>query len=235
MELSRFRRRRRVRSCRRAFFRSVASFIFSLKTRISEYSFWISGRVRSASSCWAVSFNIAAICVLWMWCMAIKSAVGKTERYSELRGGVAGNKQPALLSFFAARHCPRQVGGCRLLKMNFLTASIVRASCRGRRLRGGVTSTTKSTFSSSQQPTAMKMYFITPQGCPRKSTARRAAATTASQIIETTKLAKCQSTSRRLGCIVSPSGGRVSSSQRPLSSLPSGLPSPPPLPQPLLP
>ena len=46
-----------------------------------------------------------------------------TARYSELRCGVAGNKQPALLSFFfAARHCPHQVGGCRLLIMNFLTA-----------------------------------------------------------------------------------------------------------------
>src|SRR5439155_17085883 len=36
----------RVKSCRRAFFRSVARFIFSLKTRISEYSFWISGWMR---------------------------------------------------------------------------------------------------------------------------------------------------------------------------------------------
>src|SRR4051812_49989631 len=70
-----------------------------------------------------------------------------------------------------------QVGGCRLLKMNFLTASIVRASCRGRRdLRGGVTSTTKSRFSSSQQPTAMKMYFITPQRYPRRACARLAIA-----------------------------------------------------------
>ncbi|MCK1300475.1 hypothetical protein IVB33_22275 [Bradyrhizobium sp. 24] len=37
--------------------------------------------------------------------MAIKSAVGKMERYSQLRCGVAGNKQATLLPFFAARHC----------------------------------------------------------------------------------------------------------------------------------
>jgi hypothetical protein len=99
--------RQGARSCRRAFFRSVASFIFSLKTRISEYSFWISGAVRTASSCWSVSLRIAATCLLWIWCMAIKSAVGKMERYSQLRCGVARNKQATLLPFFAARHCAR--------------------------------------------------------------------------------------------------------------------------------
>jgi hypothetical protein len=61
-----------------------------------------------------------------------------------------------------------------------------------------------------------------------------AAAKITSHINETIVEAKCQSTSRRLGCIVSPSGGRASA-QRPLSSFPLGLPSRPPLPQPLLP
>lgn len=67
------------------------------------------------------------------------------------------------------------------------------------------------------------------QECPRKSTARSPAATIASQISETMKEAKCQSTSRRLDCIVSPSGD-CAPAQRLLSSLPLGVPSPPSLP-----
>jgi hypothetical protein len=114
--------RDRVRSCRRAFFRSVASFIFSLKTRISEYSFWISGRVRSASSCWAVSFNIAAICVLWMWCMAIKSAVGKTERHDTANCGAASleiNSQP-YCRFFCSASLPSSGRGLPSAHNEFL-------------------------------------------------------------------------------------------------------------------
>jgi hypothetical protein len=114
--------RDRVRSCRRAFFRSVASFIFSLKTRISEYSFWISGRVRSASSCWAVSFNNAAICVLWMWCMAIKSAVGKTERHDTANFGAASleiNSQP-YCRFFCSASLPSSGRGLPSTHNEFL-------------------------------------------------------------------------------------------------------------------
>lgn len=66
--------------------------------------------------------------------------------------------------------------------------------------------------------------FTSFKGVLGKSSATSAAATIAGQSSETMKEGKCQSTSRHLGCIGSPSE-RPSSIQRPLSSFPLGLPS----------